>query len=95
MRDPVEPDTFWVNPQGRSFALMRQSTLVRCRVSDGKTVEGDAPVDASASSIHSQIYATLGRGKGKEEGSDGGVEAIVHVHGEHMLSFAEVELETS
>lgn len=60
---------------------MRQSTLVQCRISDGKAVQGDAPVDGSASSIHSQIYATLGRGKGQEGGSDGGVEAIVHVHG--------------
>lgn len=56
---------------------MRQSTLVRCAVDDGRTVEGTAPVDASASSIHSQIYKAMGRGPG-------GVEALVHVHGPHM-----------
>ena len=46
-RDPVEPNTFWVNPQGRSFARMRISDLVRVD-EDGKVVEGDRPVDASA-----------------------------------------------
>ncbi|OCF41069.1 hypothetical protein I317_05080 [Kwoniella heveanensis CBS 569] len=82
VRDPIEPDTFWVNPQGKSFALMKQSDLVRCRVSDGKMVEGLAPTDASASSIHSQMYKELGRG------SEGGIESIVHVHGPHSKAFS-------
>ncbi|GMK59774.1 hypothetical protein CspeluHIS016_0803800 [Cutaneotrichosporon spelunceum] len=81
VRDPVEPDTFWVNPQGKSFARMRASDLVRCRVSDGAMVEGRAPTDASASSIHSQIYAVRGRGAA-------GVESIVHVHGPHTKAFS-------
>jgi len=82
VRDPIEPDTFWVNPQGKSFARMRQSDLVRCRISDGKMVEGTSPTDASASSIHSQIYAVRGR-----EGP-AGIEAIVHVHGPHTKAFS-------
>lgn len=84
VRDPVEPDTFWVNPQGKSFARMRASDLVRCRVSDGVMVEGRAPTDASASSIHSQIYRVRGRA------ADGpaGIEAIVHVHGPHTKAFS-------
>ncbi|WVQ95298.1 hypothetical protein IAU59_002393 [Kwoniella sp. CBS 9459] len=82
VRDPIEPDTFWVNPQGKSFALMKQSDLVRCRVSDGKMVEGIAPTDASASSIHSQMYKELGRG------AEGGIESIVHVHGPHTKAFS-------
>jgi ribulose-5-phosphate 4-epimerase/fuculose-1-phosphate aldolase len=82
VRDPVEPDTFWVNPQGKSFALMRQSDLVQCRVSDGAMIEGKAPTDASASSIHSQIYKVRGRGE------EGGVESIVHVHGPYTKAFS-------
>jgi ribulose-5-phosphate 4-epimerase/fuculose-1-phosphate aldolase len=82
VRDPIEPDTFWVNPQGKSFARMRASDLVRCRVSDGVMVQGVAPTDGSASSIHSQIYNTRGR--------DGpaGLEAIVHVHGPNTKAFS-------
>ncbi|WOO83193.1 Decarboxylase NovR [Vanrija pseudolonga] len=82
VRDPVEPDTFWVNPQGKSFARMKQSDLVRCRIADGVMVEGIAPTDASASSIHSQIYRVRGR-----EGP-AGIEAIVHVHGPNTKAFS-------
>lgn len=56
---------------------MRQSDLIRCEAGSGKTIEGDAPVDASASSIHGSIYEALGRGKLQEGGTEGGVEAIV------------------
>jgi ribulose-5-phosphate 4-epimerase/fuculose-1-phosphate aldolase len=82
VRDPVDPDTFWVNPQGKSFALMKQSDLVRCRISDGVMVEGTSPTDASASSIHSQLYRVRGRG------GETGIEAIVHVHGPHSKAFS-------
>lgn len=30
LRDPVEPDCFWVNPFGRSFSLMNKSDLIVC-----------------------------------------------------------------
>ena len=61
---------------------MKQSDLIRLSVKDGSRVEGHAPTDASASSIHSQIYNTRGRG------GEGGVEAIVHVHGPHSKAFS-------
>lgn len=61
---------------------MKQSDLIRCSVHDGRMVEGLSPTDASASSIHSQIYKVRGRG------GDGGVEAIVHVHGPHSKAFS-------
>lgn len=61
---------------------MKQSDLVRLSVADGHMIEGRSPVDASASSIHSQIYNTRGRG------GEGGVEAIVHVHGPHSKAFS-------
>ncbi len=82
-RDPLEPTTFWVNPQGRSFARMRVSDLVRVDSTTGQVVEGDKPVDASATTIHSPVYVARGRGPEQVGGSEGGVEAIVHVHGPH------------
>lgn len=57
------------------------SDLHRVRAADGVVVEGERPVDASATSIHAPIYAAAGRGPGQEGGSETGVEAIVHVHG--------------
>ena len=82
VRDPVEPKTFWINPQARSFARIRVSDLVRVNEA-GEVVEGSAPVDASATSIHAPIYRKRGRGPLQQGGSQTGVEAIVHVHGPH------------
>jgi len=87
-RDPVYPSTFWVNPQGRSFARLRVSDLIRVSAETGEVVEGDAPVDASATSIHAPIYRAVGRGPGEEGGSEGGAEAVVHVHGAHSKAFS-------
>lgn len=76
-----------MNPQGRSFARLRVSDLVRIDSRTAEVVEPlgprSAPVDASASSIHAPIYRQLGRGPGQEGGSETGAEAIVHVHGPH------------
>jgi ribulose-5-phosphate 4-epimerase/fuculose-1-phosphate aldolase len=61
---------------------MRVSDLIRVN-DEGEIVEGDRPVDASATSIHAPIYKARGRGQGQDGGSENGVEAIVHVHGPH------------
>ncbi|KAK4685104.1 hypothetical protein P7C73_g5052, partial [Tremellales sp. Uapishka_1] len=87
-RDPVEPHTFWVNPQGKSFARMRVSDLVRVDCNTGAVVEGVRPVDASATSIHAPIYKVRGRGPAQPGGSEDGVEAVVHVHGPHSKAFS-------
>lgn len=60
---------------------MKQSDLIRLSVADGRMIEGLSPVDASASSIHSQLYKTLGRGAA-------GAEAVVHVHGPYTKAFS-------
>jgi ribulose-5-phosphate 4-epimerase/fuculose-1-phosphate aldolase len=54
-RDPEFPDTFWVNPFGLSFGLIRASDLIRVDHS-GEVVEGDWPVNIAAFAIHSQIH---------------------------------------
>ncbi|GIR69200.1 MAG: hypothetical protein CM15mP74_04510 [Halieaceae bacterium] len=47
VRDPIETDTFWVNPMGRSFKLMRVSDLIRVS-HDGEIVEGDGLLNGAA-----------------------------------------------
>ncbi len=56
VRDPIEKDTFWVNPVGRHFSRIKASDLVRLS-HDGKVVEGDALVNTAAFMIHSRIHA--------------------------------------
>lgn len=50
-------------------------------------VHGVSPTDASASSIHSQLYKARGRGSGPDA-VEGGIEAIVHVHGPYGKAFS-------
>ena len=54
-RDPEFPDTFWVNPFGMSFGLIRARDLIRVD-HHGEVVEGDWPVNIAAFAIHSQIH---------------------------------------
>ena len=55
-RDPELLDHFWVNPFGRSFKQMRVSDLILVN-HQGEVVQGDAPVNAAAFAIHSQVHA--------------------------------------
>src|SRR3954466_16010097 len=54
-RDPVEPDTFWVNPFGVPFAHVTVSSLIRVN-HHGEVVEGNYHVNEAAFCIHSQIH---------------------------------------
>jgi ribulose-5-phosphate 4-epimerase/fuculose-1-phosphate aldolase len=57
VRDPVEKDTFWVNPFGVSFSLIKKSDLIRVS-EEGKIVDG-GPVrllNTAAYAIHSSIH---------------------------------------
>jgi ribulose-5-phosphate 4-epimerase/fuculose-1-phosphate aldolase len=55
-RDPIEPDTFWVNPFGVPFAHITQSMLIRVN-HEGEVVEGNYHVNEAAFCIHSQVHA--------------------------------------
>ncbi|KAJ6110569.1 class II aldolase/adducin domain protein [Penicillium sp. IBT 16267x] len=57
LRDPVEPTTFWVNPFGTAFSLMRASDLIRVDHL-GKVIEGgeNRMLNAAAFMIHSAIH---------------------------------------
>jgi ribulose-5-phosphate 4-epimerase/fuculose-1-phosphate aldolase len=56
VRDPGEPDRFWVNPFAVPFGRIRVSDLLL--VDDqGKVVEGTRDVNRSAFAIHASIHA--------------------------------------
>jgi ribulose-5-phosphate 4-epimerase/fuculose-1-phosphate aldolase len=55
-RDPIEPDTFWVNPFAVPFAHVSVSKLIRVN-HQGEVVEGNYHVNEAAFCIHSQVHA--------------------------------------
>ena len=56
VRDPEAPDTFWVNPFGMHFSMIRSSDLVRVD-HEGEVVEGDRAVNGAAVAIHCAVHA--------------------------------------
>ena len=54
-RDPIEPDTFWVNGFGLDFGEISVSNLIRVDAA-GKVIEGKYPVNQAAFAIHSRIH---------------------------------------
>ena len=57
VRDPGDPETFWVNPWGVPFSHITVSNLIRVD-SEGKIVDGEgALLNGAAFAIHSQIHA--------------------------------------
>jgi ribulose-5-phosphate 4-epimerase/fuculose-1-phosphate aldolase len=55
-RDPEFPDSYWVNPFGMHFSLIKQSDLVRVNHA-GEVVEGDRAVNGAAVAIHCAVHA--------------------------------------
>ncbi|KAE9373201.1 class II aldolase/adducin domain protein [Stipitochalara longipes BDJ] len=58
LRDPVEPHTFWVNPFGVAFSLIRRSDLIRLDY-DGKVLTGSGKqklVNRAALLIHAAVH---------------------------------------
>ncbi|KAF2458754.1 class II aldolase/adducin domain protein [Lineolata rhizophorae] len=57
LRDPVEPNTFWVNPMGIAFSLMKKSDLIRVN-EEGQIIDGGPyrVLNAAAFMIHSAIH---------------------------------------
>ncbi len=56
VRDPIEPETFWVNAMGVSFKQMRVSDLLRVS-HDGQVLEGHGLLNAAAFVIHSNVHS--------------------------------------
>ena len=79
VRDPEYPHTFWVNPFGLHFAMVRRSDLVRVDA-DGEVVEGDRAVNQAAVAIHCAVHAARPD-----------VVAAAHAHGPHGKTLSALE----
>ncbi|KAG8628742.1 hypothetical protein KVT40_002607 [Elsinoe batatas] len=57
LRDPVDPESFWVNPFGKAFSLMKASDLILVD-HDGNVVDGgeNRLLNTAAFMIHSAIH---------------------------------------
>ena len=55
VRDPENPNHFWVNPFGVSFRYMRVSDLLLVN-HEGEILHGDAPLNRAAFNIHSAVH---------------------------------------
>ncbi|KAI1323058.1 class II aldolase and Adducin domain-containing protein [Xylariaceae sp. FL0255] len=78
VRDPVEPTTFWVNPFGVAWTMLRASDLIRVN-HKGEIVEGGAVriLNQAAYMIHSAVH---------EARPD--VRAVAHSHSIHGRAFS-------
>jgi ribulose-5-phosphate 4-epimerase/fuculose-1-phosphate aldolase len=80
VRDPAEPDSYWVNPFGMHFSMIRQSHLVRVS-HDGEVVEGDRAVNGAAVAIHCAVHAARPD-----------VVAAAHAHGPYGKTLSALEM---
>ncbi|KAK1472413.1 class II Aldolase and Adducin domain-containing protein [Colletotrichum cuscutae] len=56
VRDPVDPNTFWINPLGKHFGMLKASDMVQID-EEGQVIGGNrAAVNAAGFMIHSAIH---------------------------------------
>lgn len=56
VRDPVDPETFWINPLGKHFSLMKVSDLVHVD-KDANIIGGNkTAINAAGFQIHSELH---------------------------------------
>ena len=79
-RDPEFTDTYWVNPFGMHFSMIKQSDLVRVSHA-GEVVEGDRAVNAAAVAIHCAVHAARPD-----------VIAAAHAHGPYGKTLSSLEM---
>lgn len=80
VRDPEHPDSFWVNPFGLHFSMVRSSDLVRVD-EDGQVIEGDRAVNGAAVAIHCAVHAARPD-----------VQAAAHAHGPYGKTLSSLEV---
>ncbi|KAH8689883.1 putative aldolase [Talaromyces proteolyticus] len=56
LRDPVEPTTFWINPYGEHFALLRVSDMVRVDERGNRVGGANKQINTAGFIIHSIIH---------------------------------------
>ncbi|KAI0484985.1 putative aldolase [Xylariaceae sp. FL0804] len=57
LRDPVEPETFWINPYGVHFGVLTVSDMVHVDAHGDRIGGNDARVNKAGFIIHSAIHA--------------------------------------
>jgi ribulose-5-phosphate 4-epimerase/fuculose-1-phosphate aldolase len=80
VRDPEDPHTFWVNPFGMHFSMIRSSDLVRVN-REGQVVEGGRRVNGAAVTIHCAVHAARPD-----------VLAVAHAHGPGGKTLSSLEM---
>jgi ribulose-5-phosphate 4-epimerase/fuculose-1-phosphate aldolase len=80
VRDPEFPDSYWVNPFGMHFSMIRSSDLVRVDHA-GEVVEGDRAVNAAAVAIHCAVHAARPD-----------VVAAAHAHGPYGKTLSSLDM---
>ncbi len=79
-RDPEFTDSYWVNPFGMHFSLIKQSDLVRVDHT-GNVVEGTSAVNGAAVAIHCAVHAARPD-----------VVAAAHAHGPYGKTLSAMEM---
>ena len=80
VRDPEHPDTFWVNPFGMHFSMVKSSDLVRVDEA-GDVIEGDRAVNGAAVAIHCAVHAARPD-----------IMAAAHAHGPYGKTLSSLEM---
>ena len=80
VRDPEFPDSYWVNPFGMHFSMIRSSDLVRVDHS-GQVVEGERAVNGAAVAIHCAVHAARPD-----------VVAAAHAHGPYGKTLSSLDM---
>ncbi len=80
VRDPEFPDSYWVNPFGMHFSMIKSSDLVRVD-HEGNVVEGSRAVNGAAVAIHCAVH------KARPD-----VLAAAHAHGPYGKTLSTLEM---
>jgi ribulose-5-phosphate 4-epimerase/fuculose-1-phosphate aldolase len=80
VRDPEFPDSYWVNPFGMHFSMIKSSDLVRVD-HEGDVVEGDRAVNGAAVAIHCAVHSARPD-----------VVAAAHAHGPYGKTLSSLDM---
>ncbi len=80
VRDPEFPDSYWVNPFGMHFSMIKSSDLVRVDHA-GNVVEGNRAVNGAAVAIHCAVHAARPD-----------VVAAAHAHGPYGKTLSSLDM---
>ncbi|TDZ67982.1 Meiotically up-regulated gene 14 protein [Colletotrichum trifolii] len=57
LRDPVRPDTFWINPYGVHFGVLKVSDMIHIDEEGNRIGGADKPVNTAGFMIHSALHS--------------------------------------